>query len=175
MDSERVNLRKRENLKKEIDRYAEDKIKVYSILWGLCTNAMQNAVNMTREFSRWNEAKELETLWTAITQLSVVGPEVNIDEEVNKMRAATRFLNIRQFPDEELGDFFNRFTSEVDISGNEFIEIRIYWDENDPDIIAEREEVEARIRKRMEIEFLDNWILVIRSESTRFRNPRCSG
>jgi len=133
---------------------------------------MQNAVKMTREFSRWNEAKELETLWTAIAQLSVVGPEVNIDEEVNKKRAV---LNIHQFPDEELGDFFNRFTSEVEISGNEFIEIRIYWDENDPDIIAEREEYEERIRKRMEIEFLDNWILVIRSESTRFRNPRCSG
>jgi hypothetical protein len=118
---------------------------------------------MTREFSRWNEAKELETLWTAITQLSVVGPEVNIDEYINKKRAATRFLNIRQFRDEELGDVFKRFASEVEIiesEGNEFIEIRIFGDEDDPDVIAEREEVEARNRKWQSSSWT-NWILVV--------------
>jgi len=79
------------------------------------TNAMQNGVKMTRGFSRLNDSKELETLWTAITQLSVAGPEVNIDGDVNRKRAATIFLNIRRFPDEELGDFFTRFTNDVEI------------------------------------------------------------
>ena len=64
---------------------------------------MQSAIRMTADLTVCSDEKDVEAL-CAITQRSIVGPEVNVDADVNRKRVATRFLNFRQLSDEDLGN-----------------------------------------------------------------------
>jgi hypothetical protein len=143
-------------VRKQRVKYELDKQQSYSIVWGLCTVAMQNMLKSVEGFDDTHRERDLLTLWNEIQRLSTVGADFRRDPDVLKLQATRRFQGIRQYPDESPGDFYNRYNVEVEIwesAGNEFIESFIPEGE-DPALVAAREVLDERTEKAKAMDFL---------------------
>ena len=102
-------LEEKRHFMKRVAEYEDNKPKVYQIIWTQCTVSMRNMLKRLDNFVDIETEKDPLALWLEIYNISLQGTSVADDSEKRIMDAMRRFQGISQFPDEGVGEFFERF------------------------------------------------------------------
>lgn len=98
---------------KRSEEYNDNKPKVYAIIWGQCSTSMRHKVMENAYFEEFSEEKDPRLLWRTICEISMSGRGVR-NVAKNMQDAKDRFSRVHQFSNESVGDFYERFLSEID-------------------------------------------------------------
>jgi hypothetical protein len=90
---------------------AEDKKKVFSLVWFLCSPPLQNAIiaNLQNRWNAVNSEKNLVALWNSIEELCMVGAAMRQDPIQRSIDGQVSFSKVYQRDDETLGEFYQRY------------------------------------------------------------------
>lgn len=134
---------------KKTSDYADNTRMVYTLVWSFCTVALQNAIKQLPGYATMETDRDLLGLWAAIVQFSSFGNLTHVSDEKKKMDSEIRFNNIRQRPNESIGEFYQRFTNELEAyegMGNELNKV----DMMDRIPVGERDEAQREADTRAE-------------------------
>ena len=100
---------------KRVEQYMQNRMRLYGVLWGQCTTAMRHKLMEDEEYNVWSRSKNTLKLWVTIKTLSLEdrGPS-NQNAFKRADDAMVAFQKIRQYASEKIGDFYDRFLTEVD-------------------------------------------------------------
>jgi hypothetical protein len=98
--------------KKKLSTYNDNKPKVYAIIWGQCTNAMHHKIREDKEFATFDAAKDPLLLWGRIQEILLTGAGQFQNEIKLKLEAKRDFDRMRQYKNESVGDFYQRYLVE---------------------------------------------------------------
>jgi hypothetical protein len=102
-----------ERVKRE---YNENKIKMYGVLYGQMTVAMRHRVQEDSTFNDIQRGKKLLDLWKLIKKVSMEERGTPTTNPIKRLEdARSVFSRVRQYGVEKLGDFYDRFNTEVAI------------------------------------------------------------
>ena len=100
---------------KKIESYNQNKSRLYGVLWGQSTTTMRHKLMEDPDFNAWARDRNALELWKAIKTLSLEdrgpsnrNPFKRIDD------AQFAFGRIKQYQGEKIGDFYDRFLTEVE-------------------------------------------------------------
>lgn len=100
---------------KDRSKYKADKRMAYTHVWNLCTQPLKNALKATEDYDDMEANHDLLALWTQITIVCLSGIDTNENPEIRKLDAMDRWIKIKQYATEDLGDFLERFNNELEV------------------------------------------------------------
>ena len=110
-DTYKKNLLELEKVK---NTYEEDKRKMYGVLYGQLTNSMRHRIQEEGTFATIQAKKDLLELWRLVKKVSLQERGTTVPNDIKRMEDARIILSrIRQFNGESLGDFYDRFLTEI--------------------------------------------------------------
>ena len=102
-----------QELEKIKRKYAEDKFKMYGVVFGQLTNAMRHRLQEEISFKAINDGKVLLDLWLLVRKVSLEERGTTVPNAFKRLDDARNiFGRIRQFAGESIGDFHDRFITE---------------------------------------------------------------
>jgi len=99
-------------LKKKTSAYNDNKPKVYAIIWGQCTSAMHHKIREDPDFNAFDAAKDPLLLLGRIQEILLTGAGQFQNEIKLKLEAKRDFDRMRQYRNESVGDFYQRYLVE---------------------------------------------------------------
>jgi len=112
VDKYKKGLQEVEKIKR---KYDEDKIKMYGVLYGQLTNAMRHRLQEETTFDAINIHKGLLDLWKLVRKVSLEERGCTVPNAFKRLDdARTHLGRVRQFAGESIGDFNDRFLTEVE-------------------------------------------------------------
>lgn len=99
---------------KKVDKYEEDKAKVFIVIKGQCTLALKNKVEAQANYEDIEKDYNVVDLLKSI-QAVVFEPDVQYDHKYTCM-ALKRLLNVRQQENESLTKYYKRFNGLVEVA-----------------------------------------------------------
>jgi len=109
------------NRAKEKLNFARNCKQVYTLLKGQCTISMWNRIKQAADFEEFDKQLNVKKLWERITELLLVAVGENQNEKKVKILAKAQFEKMRQYSNEQLNEFYERFKVEIEsqkASGN---------------------------------------------------------
>ena len=109
------------NRAKEKLNFTRNCKQVYTLIKGQCTISMWNRIKQTADFEEFDKALNIKKLWERITELLLVAVGENQNEKKVKILAKAQFENMKQYTNESLNEFYERFKIEIEsqkASGN---------------------------------------------------------
>jgi hypothetical protein len=97
---------------KKVATYNENKPKVYAIIWGQCTNSMQHKIREDKEFATYDIEKDPLKLWGRVQEILLTGAGQFQNATKLKLEAKRDFDRLRQYKNESVGDFYQRYIVE---------------------------------------------------------------
>lgn len=98
--------------KKKINKYNDNKPKVYAIIWSQCTNAMQHKIREDENFGDFDATKDPLRLWGRIQEILLTGAGQFQNQIKVRLEAKRDFDRMRQYKNESVGDFYQRYLVE---------------------------------------------------------------
>lgn len=101
-------------LTKVKNTYEEDKRKMYGVLYGQLTNSMRHRIQEEGTFATVQARRDLLALWQLVKKVSLQERGTTVPNDIKRLDDARIILGrIRQFNGESLGDFHDRFLTEI--------------------------------------------------------------
>jgi hypothetical protein len=137
--------------------YASNKKLAYGVLWGHCSETLQNTIRASEGFDVMETEQNVVTLWNKVKSLCTVGTLVRVDPDKRKREAQQRFEKIRQFTSENVTTFYDRYLQEYNAwksAGNSFV-CAFFQPGGDAAAQAQAQaQVETEINKATAMDFL---------------------
>ena len=100
---------------KKIEAYKQNKSKLYGVLWGQCTTTMRHKLMEDSAFNDCARDRDALALWKMIKVLSLEDRGPNNQNPYKRIDDAQfSFGRIKQYQGEKIGDFYDRFLTEVE-------------------------------------------------------------
>jgi hypothetical protein len=99
---------------KRVEEYSDNLPMVYAIIWGQCTTSLRHRLMQYDDFHDFDTEKDPLPLWKRVSQTCIEGSSKTENIVKKRVEARERFFRVRQGPQEPLGEFYERFKSEVD-------------------------------------------------------------
>lgn len=103
---------------KKVDKYEEDKAKVFIVIKGQCTLAMKNKIEAQEDYQDIEKNYEVVALLKSIRAVAYE-PDIQYDHKCAQL-ALKRLLNVKQFENESLPKYYKRFNGLVEVAEMHF-------------------------------------------------------
>ena len=100
---------------KKLDKYKDEKAKVFVIIKGQCTLSMKNKIENTTDYSKWEKDDDVIKLLNALKEQAFSTVDVQY-EFWTLTRSMKNVMMMRQGNSESLNAFYKRFTNTVDVA-----------------------------------------------------------
>ena len=110
---------------RRMQHYNDNKVKLYGVIWGQCTTAMRHKIMESDDYDEMTRRKNVLALWKEVKRLSLEDRGPNNQNPFKRVEEANAAFNrVRQYNGEKLGDFYDRFLTEVEAAESCGVEFR---------------------------------------------------